>query len=67
MVIISTSAVAAIIHAVSAALMPGVSAKAGVASAAMNVATKNIAAALAAWRGSAPMMFSPARYRSAAP
>jgi hypothetical protein len=48
MVIISTSAVAAIIHAVSAALMVDVSAKAGVASDEMMVAIKSIAAALAA-------------------
>jgi hypothetical protein len=37
--------------------MVEVSAKAGVASDEMKVATKTIAAALAAWRGSAPMMF----------
>jgi len=48
MVIISTSAVAAIIHAVSAALMADVSAKAGVASDEMMVAINDIAAALAA-------------------
>jgi hypothetical protein len=58
MVIISTKAVATIIHAVSAALMVEDSANAGVAA---DVAIKNIAAALtAARRGSAPMMFPPA-------
>jgi hypothetical protein len=46
MVIISTSAVATIIQAVSAPLIPGVSATAGVAS--EHVAIKDIAAALAA-------------------
>jgi hypothetical protein len=45
MVIISTKAVATIIHAVSAALMVEVSASAGVAA---DVAIKNIAAALTA-------------------
>ena len=48
MVIISTSAVAAIIQAVSAALMPGVSAKAGVTGDANNAAIETIAAARAA-------------------
>jgi len=47
-VIISTSAVAAIIQAVSAALMPGVSAKAGVTADANNAAIEKVAAALAA-------------------
>jgi hypothetical protein len=49
MVIISTSAVAAIIHAVSAALMPEVSAaNAGVTSDANNDAIEKVAAARAA-------------------
>jgi hypothetical protein len=48
MVIISTSAVATIIQAVSAALMAGVCAKAGVASDPKHAAIKDIDAALAA-------------------
>src|ERR1044072_4353878 len=60
MVIISTSAVATIIHAVSAALMVEVSASAGVAA---EVAPRKMDAVMAARRDDVPIIFPPALMR----